>query len=356
MAPLPRPAEHPADVALSLALAVVTASTVPLLLLDGEARVVAASSSFCRTFAVNPAAVVGQSLFDLGDGAWEDPRLHSLLDATLNAGAVIDAYEFDLAFGAAVRRLVLNAQLVTYAAAAPVRLLLTISDVTQARLAERLKDDLIREKGVLIQEIQHRVANSLQIIASVLMQSARTVGSDEARGHLHDAHHRVMSIAAVQAQLAHAAGPEVALKPYLTKLCASIGASMIADHGLLAIEVTVDGSHVAPTISISLGLVVTELVINALKHAFPGGRAGTIGVDYRATGSDWTLAVSDDGVGMPAAASGVAGGLGTSIVEALARQLRARTVVTDRRPGTSVALEHRDAAVAGQVERVSPPL
>src|SRR3546814_2575945 len=83
-----------------------------------------------------------------------------------------------------------------------IRLLLSISDVTDARSSEKLKDDLLREKAILLQELQHRVANSLQIIASVLMQSARRVQSEEVRGHLHDAHSRVMSIASLQQQLA----------------------------------------------------------------------------------------------------------------------------------------------------------
>lgn len=78
--------------------------------------------------------------------------------------------------------------------------------MTDARAEARLKDDLVRDKAMLLQEVQHRVANSLQIIASVLMQSARQVQSDEARGHLHNAHHRVMSIAALQRQLSTSSG------------------------------------------------------------------------------------------------------------------------------------------------------
>ncbi len=74
------------------------------------------------------------------------------------------------------------------------------------RADARLKDDLVREKAILVQELQHRIANSLQIIASVLMQSARRVQSEEARGHLHNAHHRVMPIAAVQKLLSTSAG------------------------------------------------------------------------------------------------------------------------------------------------------
>ena len=73
---------------------------------------------------------------------------------------------------------------------------LAVADVTAARAADKLKDDLLREKAILLQEVQHRVANSLQIIASVLLQSARKVQSEETRGHLKDAHNRVMSVAA----------------------------------------------------------------------------------------------------------------------------------------------------------------
>ena len=80
--------------------------------------------------------------------------------------------------------------------------MLSVTDITHARAAEKLKDNLLREKDVLLQELHHRVANSLQIIASVLMQSARKVQSEETRSHLYDAHQRVMSVAALQQQLA----------------------------------------------------------------------------------------------------------------------------------------------------------
>lgn len=82
-----------------------------------------------------------------------------------------------------------------------IRLLLAITDVTDMRAEACLKDDPVRDKAILLQEVQHRVDNSLQIIASVLMQSARRVQSEEARGHLHDARQRIMSIAALQRQL-----------------------------------------------------------------------------------------------------------------------------------------------------------
>ncbi len=99
-------------------------------------------------------------------------------------------------------RLILSAHKLDYFDTEKVRVVLAATDVTATRLAEEQKDALVREKQVLLQELQHRVANSLQIIASVLMQSARRVQSEETRLHLQDAHSRVMSIAMLQKQLA----------------------------------------------------------------------------------------------------------------------------------------------------------
>lgn len=339
---------HP-DVALNLALAVIASSEAPLLLLDGGLAVIAASTSFCRSFAVNILDVEGKVIFDLGNGEWNTARLKSLLSATTSGQAQIDAYEIDLKCkGADTRRLVLRAQKLEYGSPDQVRILLTISDVTDARASERLKDQLVQEKTVLLQEVQHRVANSLQIIASVLLQSARKVNSDESRGHLHDAHNRIMSIAAVQKQLADTSGGSVELRPYFTQLCQSIGASMIGDHKQISLEVESDERKVSANESVSLGLVVTELVINALKHAFPIGRKGVVRVGYQTRGLDWTLSVADDGVGMPDGPLAKAG-LGTSIVEALAHQLQAEVTLTRLTPGTAIALAHSQISAMNSI-------
>ena len=344
---------HP-EVALNLALAVVASSTAPVLLLDGDLKVVAASHSFCNAFQVEQAMACGRDVFALGDGEWDFPRLRSLLNATVLGQVKIDAYEMDLhRRNHPSRRLVLNAHMLDYGDPRNVRLMLTISDVTDARASEKLKDDLLREKAILLKEVQHRVANSLQIIASVLLQHARNVQSEETRAHLHDAHIRVMSIAAVQQQLAVSRLSDVELRPYFRQLCQSLGASMIHDRDKVSIEVTTDDSAVAGDTSVSLGLVVTELVINALKHAFPDGRSGKILVGYTSRGSNWTLSVADNGVGMPKNAEDAKPGLGSSIVEALARQLDAKVQVADAHPGAAISLVHAHLfAVCG--EEIAP--
>ena len=343
---------HP-DSSLNLALAVIGSSTAPLVLLDGDLNVVAASASFFKAFQIDPTGAVGEPFLGLGDGEWQLPRLRSLLTATLSGAAAVEAYEIELKPGQpGALTLLLNARLLAYGDGQDVRLLLGITDVTEARASEKLKDDLLREKAILLQEVQHRVANSLQIIASVILQSARKSQSEETRTHLTDAHSRVMSVAALQQQLALSRLGEVALKPYFDQLCVSVGASMIRDHDQLSLHVDCDDTSVDADISVSLGLIVTELVINSLKHAFPGGRRGRITVSYQAHGPNWTLAVADDGVGMPTDAESRTPGLGTSIVEALANQLNARVQVVGGHPGTTVSVVHSQISAVDADARV----
>lgn len=342
---------RPPDSSLALTLAVVGFSTVPLLLLDENLTVIAGSDSFWATFDLDPERGVGRHLSQLGNGEWNAPRLRSLLSATVSDDAEIAAYEMDFqGKRQGVRRLVLKAEKLAYGDAVAIRILLSIDDITDARRRDKANEDLLSEKATLLRELQHRVANSLQIIASVILQSARKTRSDEARLHLNDAHNRVMSVAALQDQLAQSQVSDVELRSYFTKLCSSLAASMIHDPNLIRINVEAQESHCEPDTSISLGLIVTELTINALKHAFPQGRQGRIVVGYRSNGPNWTLSVEDDGIGMPNGSEAPKPGLGSSIVDALARQLGANVRVENARPGTRVVVSLARIAVVGSAE------
>ncbi len=328
----------------SLLLAVIHSSNAPLMLLDDKLNIIAASQSFSRVFNLDAATLVGHKVTAIGAGEWDVPQLESLLNATARNNAAIDTYEMDLTrAGVPVRRLVITARKLAYADGAATRLLVTVMDVTDARLADKLKDDMVREKAILLQELQHRVANSLQIVASVLMQSARRTQSEETRANLHDAHQRIMSVATLQQKLAVSQLSDVELRSYFTDLCRSIGASMIRDHDQISLDVTADESMSSADASISLGLIVTELVINALKHAFPDGRIGQINVGYSSDGADWTMSVKDDGVGMPKGENATEAGLGTNIVAALASSLGATVETTDAKPGVQISIVHHES-------------
>jgi two-component system, sensor histidine kinase PdtaS len=94
--------------------------------------------------------------------------------------------------------------------------------------------------------------------------------------------------------------------------------------------------------AVSYGLIATELVINAVKHGFPDGREGHIAVDFTAGEQEWRLSVSDDGIGRQHdSTQPIHIGLGTSIVEALSRQLKARVEITAANPGTVTSIIRR---------------
>ncbi len=260
----------------ALARAIVDTIREPLLVLDKDLRIVAASRSFFLTFKMNRQDVQGRPIYALGDGQWDIPQLRLLLERILPQHAVMDGYEVEQEFSVIGRRtMVLNARTVFYEKHDQALILLAIEDITERRIAERGLADLLEQKETLLQEMQHRVANSLQIIASILLLKARTVRSDETRLHLQDAHRRVMSVAAVQEQLqATRHGERFPVAPYLSRLCDTLAASMIGEDRPIKVEVRADHGDVSSNEAVSMGLIVTELLINALKHAFANPSAG----------------------------------------------------------------------------------
>jgi chemotaxis protein methyltransferase CheR len=338
----------------TLAQAIVNTIHEPLLVLDAELRVLAASRAFYETFKVEVAETHGCLLYDLGNGQWDIPALRLLLETILPEHTAMDAFEVDYDFPGVGRRIMLlNARKVIYETSSNMTILLAFTDITARRAIELEKqtlleqtEDLLRQKRILLEEMAHRVANSLQIIASILLLKARAVTSEEARGHLRDAHQRVMSVAAVQSHL-HAtdAVDQIEVGPYLTKLCASLADSMIGEERSTTLNVVADAGEIGSAQAVSIGLIVTELVINAIKYAFPIDRAGArVLVSYKSHGADWTLVISDNGVGKatepgPAAAA-AGGGLGTVIVLALVKQLEAQMDVVSTADGVSVAITH----------------
>jgi two-component sensor histidine kinase len=339
--------------ACALAQAMVDTVREPLIVLDKDLRVIAASRSFYVKFETSPDDSRGKHLYELGNGEWDIPKLRELLENIIPGRGEVDGYEVDHDFPRIGKRVVLlNACIVLYEKAHK-NILLSIEDVTVQRALEREKDELLKQKDVLLHEIEHRVANSLQIIASIIMLKAKSVESEETRRHLHDAHKRVVSVAAVQQHLHASAGlGSMEMLPYLSTLCGALTHSMIGDGQSVTLKVGGKGGLSTCVNAESLGLIVTELVINALKHAFDEKtKDGKITVAYDVSGTDWKLSVVDNGMGKP---DGVfaqpKSGLGTGIVKALAKQLDSQVVTSSGPKGTTVSVTH--ATFAGPEERL----
>lgn len=335
--------------AQKLAQAIVNTIPEPFVVLDDHFHVLAASRSFYAAFKVNAEHTHGKLLYSLGDGQWDIPALRVLLETIIPEKTAMDGFEVEHDFPNIGRRtMLLNARKVLYDDTSVSTILLAFTDVTERRVIEREKDDLLqqteellRQKDMLLQEMQHRVANSLQIIASILLLKARAVTSDETRLHLEDAHQRVMSVAEVQRHLHSSNGiDQIEVGSYLSKLCSSLASSMIGETKPITVEATSDKAWIGSDRAVSLGLIVTELVINAIKYAYPTSRDGdAIIVTYEIDKADWKLTVSDNGIGKNTITEAASvGGLGTAIVQALVKQLDAQMNVDSSPNGTSVAI------------------
>src|SRR5580658_3496337 len=330
--------------ALAFAQGIVDTVREPVLVLDKDLRVIAASRSFYSAFKVSPEDTKGRLLYTLGDGQWDIPKLRVLLEKIIPEQGVMEGYEVEHEFlGLGSRTICLNARQVFYEGGAGTTILLGMEDITERSILEREKDELLREKETLLEELQHRISNSLQIIASIILMKARAVQSEETRFHLEDAHKRVLSIAAVQKQLhASSAAGAIEIAPYLSQLCESLAHSMIGDSRPISLKVAGTAGCATSRQAESLGLIVTELVMNALKHAFPDEKTkGQITVAYDMAGTNWKLSVSDNGIGKPDGVFAQAkSGLGTGIVKALSHQLDAQVETLAGPGGTTISITH----------------
>jgi len=335
----------PVGIALALSHAIIDTVRDPLLVLDPDHRITAASRSFYQTFNLAGEDIRGQMLFEVDGGHWNIPELRTLLDTIAKDHAPIEKYEVDRVFPRIGRRIMcLNARTVFYEDGADSSVLLAFEDITERHAIEQQVQDLLLEKDMLLEEMRHRVANSLQIIASILLIKARTVQSEETRLQLQDAHQRVLSVAAVQQHLHVTAGAKpIEIGNYLSKLCETLAQSMIGGSRSISLKVEADAGTAASNQAVSIGLIVTELVMNALKHAFPDDKKdAAVIVSYKVADNDWKLTISDNGIGGPhtSASDGIKSGLGTSLVQSLAKQLDAIVNIKSGSEGRAVSITH----------------
>lgn len=319
-----------------LALAIIDTIREPLIVLDGDLRIVAASGSFFKKFALTHDETYGTMFYDLGNGEWNIPALRTLLEQVIPAHTTVEDYEVVHEFlRLGTRSMLVNAREISFESGKKM-MLLSIADVTEQRVIDERLKKLASQKTIMLDEMRHRIANSLQLIASILMLKSVTVANVEARLELEDAHGRILSIANVQRHLdpADRMSDHVEIGPYLTALCKSLEESMIGGRNPIVLTVTAGPGNGTSDEAVSIGLLTTELVINALKYAFPSGK-GAIDVRFQSEGHAWTLSIADNGVGYTPSESH---GLGTSIVQSLATQLGAELTIQSSATGTTVLL------------------
>ena len=151
-----------------------------ILVLEPDLTIRFANRSFCHTFAVAPQRTIGRKLYEIGNGQWDIPKLRTSLETIISGRKTIEAFEVDYFFPSIGRRImVLNARKVYRPGNKVQQILLAIEDVTERVRLEREHAIAGERIGMLVQELTHRVKNSLQIIASMVWIEARSHKSGE---------------------------------------------------------------------------------------------------------------------------------------------------------------------------------
>ncbi|WP_305097925.1 histidine kinase dimerization/phosphoacceptor domain -containing protein [Croceibacterium aestuarii] len=216
-----------------------------------------------------------------------------------------------------------------------VQLVLAIKLRRKAQIRVAL-EEAVRDREVLVEEVRHRVKNTIQMTSSLLRMHERSASSSEARSALRDARNRLKVLSSVYEKM---------LRPDDEGLSVEVG--KLIDSLVFALvrtapaesrpQVQVDCANLSVDIktATSLALVVNEAVTNSLKYAFASGPGGTLRVNLEAPADECSLVISDDGVGFDG--SGRSGSLGMRLMNGLARQLDGRLSI-DGSDGTTVAL------------------
>ena len=194
-----------------------------------------------------------------------------------------------------------------------------------------------RDKDLLLQELGHRMKNNFTIVISMLTMQARLKSNEETRAALEKAAARIQAIAAAHEHLRSIdTDGRVHMRSYLEQLCSRLG-DVLRDIRPIAVRVDADDVELSAEQAVLAGLIVNELVTNAMKHAFPGDRAGAVEVILRKAAADSTLilVVKDDGVGCPADRPE---GIGSRLLRLLAQQLRASMTWEMHEPGCQVQI------------------
>lgn len=210
-------------------------------------------------------------------------------------------------------------------------------DITQrARMEQQLRTSLA-EKTALLKEVHHRVKNNLQVVSSLLnLQAVRSKNAELADG-LRQTQRRIRSMALLHESLYRSESlARVPLAPYLRNLCRHLFNSFGPPALRIAPRFHLEEVSLALDQAIPCGLLVNELLSNALKHAFPNERAGEIVLELRASAEGVSVQVADDGVGLPPDLDLLqAESLGLRLVASLTQQLGGRLEVRRER-GTTV--------------------
>ncbi|HPM83900.1 MAG TPA: histidine kinase dimerization/phosphoacceptor domain -containing protein [Candidatus Anammoximicrobium sp.] len=222
------------------------------------------------------------------------------------------------------------------------------SNISRQKDTEQRLLASLREKELLLKEVHHRVKNNLQVISSLLNLQAQELHDPDMIRLFQESQGRVRSLALIHEQLYRSQDlSQIDLAAYVQELVERLAQGMGKTAARVGFGFELESSQLPLDLAIPCGMIVNELVSNALEHAFPEGRSGTVRIAFRGDEAGYHLTVADDGVGLEAGLlAGRPGTLGLKVVQALTRQIRGRLELQPG-PGAVFAIHFAATPTAG---------
>lgn len=217
-----------------------------------------------------------------------------------------------------------------------------LEQVEMRRLKEAAERAVVEARDraeTLLREVNHRVGNSLQLVSAFMHLQSSTLPDGPARDMMRETEARILAIAQIHRRLYTSSDVRsVDMDEYLSGLAEELESSLRTPDRPHRIDVRAEPVQMATDRAVSLGVIVTELVTNAFKYAYPSGSEGEVRVRLARDGALLALSVEDDGVGMAEAAKPRGTGLGQKIVSAMATSIQSRVERDASRQGTRIVL------------------
>ncbi|MCC5662633.1 PAS domain S-box protein [Nostoc sp. CHAB 5784] len=215
------------------------------------------------------------------------------------------------------------------------------TELVQRQNAQVKLKNALAEKEVLLKEVHHRVKNNLQIVSSLLQLQSQTLKDPEAIKALRESQNRIESISLIHKNLYTSANiGQIDVGDYIDNLAASLLISYQIWPGKIGLETDIDSVSLNVDQAIACGLVINELISNALKHAFPNQETGTISIALRNVGNNIEMTIRDNGIGLPENLDWTTtDSLGLSLVYDLVTEQLEGNITLERNHGTAFKIQ-----------------
>ena len=317
---------------------------VPVFYKNLEGRYLGFNKAFEVFFGKSKEQLIGKSVFDISSS--ELAKAHHAKDVELFEKPGIQIYDSQIRdSNSYLHNVIFHKATLTDSQGSITGLIGVVLDTTERKQAEEELLTLLSEKEMLLKEVHHRVKNNLASILGLLDLQVQTISDESARASMVELSNRIRSMALVHEQLYQSNDfSKINYQDYLEELCAYLRSSYHLS-GDISVSVSAVGVMMGLDIAVPCGLLITELVANSFKHGFPASRSCTgaggckIDVSAQWDGVSYTLAVADNGVGLPAGLDwSNAKTLGLALVKLLGEHQLQGRIELDRTRGTTFRL------------------